>query len=87
MNDTLGRKLGGFLAILEESLVETGCDDEPLAQMQRISEIYRNLSQGGFDGFQHDFREGYDATKRDVVRDRAANEPVGHSGFPSPDNG
>ncbi|MEM6499891.1 MAG: hypothetical protein AAF709_24680 [Pseudomonadota bacterium] len=87
MNDSIGSRLGGFLACFEEAMMQDGCKPETLSKIVQVSEVYRNLAAGGLAGFREEFDRGYEETKRGFEEDNASPPLEQSTEFSGPQNG
>ena len=83
--ETIGTRLGGFLAHLEQSMIEEGCSTSTLEPIHQMSEIYKNLSEAGLGDFKSDFQAGYRDCREAIVRDLDSDSPELARDFPSID--
>ena len=84
MSETIGKRLGGFLAHYEQMMLEQGGDETSLAKMHQLSEIYRNLADADLGDFRRDFSAGYKVARSNIEEDLDS-EPRGLGlDFPDP---
>jgi len=86
MGETIGTRLGGFLAHYEQTMMEQGGDETSLTKMHQLSEIYKNLADADLGDFRRDFSSGYKVARSNIEEDLDS-EPGGLGlDFPGPQN-
>lgn len=81
MSKSIGESLGILLAHFEDELRIDSDDVVMLDRIHKISDIYRNFSEGEFLGFRAEFEQGYMQGKSDLEQDyippSSANPSIG----------